>query len=88
MQARRGFILFPFGKPARGLGLIRMRLFKMAVLVIKQGLINNNLYDRRNLRQSFYLLLVIYEKSPVSRIIRAHLSHSTGRQKCPLPTSL
>ena len=39
MQARRGFILFPFGKPARGLGLIRMRFLKMAVLVIKQGLI-------------------------------------------------
>jgi hypothetical protein len=39
MQARRGFILFLFGKPARGLGLIRMKLLKMAVLVIKQGLI-------------------------------------------------
>jgi hypothetical protein len=38
MQARRGFILFPIGKPARGLGLIRMRLLKMVVLVIKQGL--------------------------------------------------
>jgi hypothetical protein len=39
MQARRGFVLFSFGKPATGLGLIRMRLLKMAVLVIKQGLI-------------------------------------------------
>ena len=50
MQARRGFILFPIGKPAKGLGLIRMRLLKMAILVIKQGLINSNLYYRRNLR--------------------------------------
>jgi hypothetical protein len=39
MQARRWFILFSFGKPARGLGLIRMGLLKMAVLVIKKGLI-------------------------------------------------
>ena len=53
MQARRGFVFFSFGKPARGLGLIGMRLLKMAVLVIKQGLINSNVYDRRNLRQSF-----------------------------------
>jgi hypothetical protein len=34
MQARRGFILFSIGKPARGVGLIEMRLLKMNGLVI------------------------------------------------------
>jgi hypothetical protein len=39
MQARRGFILFPFGKPAMGLGLIEEGLFKMTDLVISQRMI-------------------------------------------------
>jgi hypothetical protein len=34
MQAGRGFVLFLFGKPATGVGLIKMRLFKMNCLVI------------------------------------------------------
>jgi hypothetical protein len=36
MQAGRGFILFPIGKPARGQGLIEMEMLKITVLIIKQ----------------------------------------------------
>jgi hypothetical protein len=44
MQARRGFVLFPVGKPATGLGLIERRLFKMSCIVI--GLRMNYRYKK------------------------------------------
>jgi hypothetical protein len=36
MQARRGLVLFPIGKSARGLSLIEMEMLKITVFVIKQ----------------------------------------------------
>jgi hypothetical protein len=47
MQARRGFVLFPIGKPATGEGLIEVRFLKMKGLVIDLRMITK-------IRKSFF----------------------------------
>ena len=48
MQARRGFIYFPVGKPATGVGLIKVKLLKMNCFVIELRMITK-------IRKSFCL---------------------------------
>jgi hypothetical protein len=60
MQARRGFILFPVGKPATGVGLIEVRLLKMNCLVIDLLMITK-------IRKSFCFDGIQVQKEVISR---------------------